>query len=134
MKQTEKLASAMYLIKSADIASLIQDAVRGAKRLAYSDQEILDAPVAKLKDQATLASVGAGGDLLGGLGGAGSGYLLGKLLSGPRNAGGLLARLLGVGVGGFAGSKLNDPWQQEDLINKKLELGYPQGLNLSVKK
>lgn len=134
MKQTEKLASAMYLVKSADISSLIQDAMRGAKRMAYSDQEILDAPVAKLKDQMTLANVGAGGDLLGGAGGGGIGYLLGKLLSGKKNFGGVLARMAGTGIGGLVGTKMNDPWQQEELINKKLDLGYPQGLNLSVKK
>jgi len=84
--------------------------------------------------QALNAIEGAGGDLLGGAGGGGIGYLLGKLLSGKKNFGGVLARMAGTGIGGLVGTKMNDPWQQEELINKKLDLGYPQGLNLSVKK
>lgn len=137
MKQTEKLASAVYLLKKADLQSLFQDIIRGTKRLAYTDQEILDAPVTKLKDQLTLAEVGAGGDLLGGAAGAGAGYQLGRLSPGKGfapTALRTLLRLIGTGTGGLAGTKLNDISQQEDLINKKLDLGYPQGLNLSLKK
>jgi len=132
MKQTEKLASAVYLIKKAEMPSLLQDIVRGAKRLAYTDQEILDSPVAKLKDQMALAEVGAGGDLLGGAAGAGVGYQLGRLA--PKNGLSLLLKMIGMGAGGLVGTKLNDISQQEAYLNKKLDLGYPQGLNLAVKK
>ncbi len=86
MKQTEKLASAAYLIKKADLQETLQNAIRKVKNTfnPASDEEVLaSAPRGNPLDAgaSNIAKVQTG-EVLGMLGGAALGNLLGRPLGG----------------------------------------------------